>query len=210
MRSIILVLSLLVSGAAAAAEPAKKGAPAAAPAASADTVKMVEYFLKAPTADLPAEKVPDFLAVDPATLPAKLQPGWTAKRQELLAFKKIAEGSKKPPIRRMNAPPAQCEPMKGDARLLNALKGVSGFQEITDDELSFVMEKTKCTDCELQEEFSLIVYLLDRGPKKKLERILLMHPNDICMAIIARYRAGKKGNLQGSEFFGIGMAPACH
>ncbi|MFA6030025.1 MAG: hypothetical protein WC969_09240 [Elusimicrobiota bacterium] len=178
--------------------------------ASADTVKMVEYFLKAQTADLPAEKVPDFLAVDPASLPAKLQPGWAAKRQELLALKKVAEGTRKPPIRRMNAPPAQCEAMRGDPRMLKALKEVSGFGEITDDELAFVMEKTKCSDCELQEEFTLIVFLLDKGPKKKPERILLMHQNDICMAIIARYRAGKKGNLQGSEFFSIGMAPACH
>ena len=63
---------------------------------------LVELFLTTPTADLPPERVEEFLAVDPAGLPSEMREGCLAKKEELRAFKKISDGRRKPPVRRVD------------------------------------------------------------------------------------------------------------
>ena len=74
----------------------------AAPAkAGKDTIRLVEYFLSVDTTDLPPEAIPQFMAVDTNTLPARLRDPYRAKRAELSSLRKITQGKTKPPLRRL-------------------------------------------------------------------------------------------------------------
>ena len=69
------------------------------------------------------------------------------------------------------------------------------------------MQKTNCSECELNEEFSLTIYIVP--PKKKTEkavRYLFLSQNDPLMGLIASYRAGGQG---GTNFFGSGGIGGC-
>lgn len=175
--------------------------------ASTSTVKMVRFFVDTATTDLPPEAVPDFLAVDAKTLPAKLREPYEAKKTELLALKKVADGRKKPPLRRlgMDAPP--CEPPKRAPNL--RLYFHLGFTEVDDEELRHLMSDTSCTECELQAESSLTVVLTPPAKKGGQEvRHSLFLEEDPMMVLIGGYRAGRKSS-SGTNFFGINMTPKC-
>lgn len=210
--SCLLLAALLLgwSGAAPAwAKKAKAAAPADMGTADADTMKLVETFLSRPTAELPPEAVPPFLAVDPATLPARLREKYRAKRYELLALKKTLEGRQKPPLRRLGKEEKAACDIKRESPQFLALMKQTGFAPITEDEEAFVMEKTKCSECELQEEFSLqIVDVLSAKKGQPATRYLLLIDNDPLWALVGLYRQGRT-NTTGTSFFGIGMQPAC-
>jgi hypothetical protein len=183
-------------------------------AASSDTVRMVELFLKAPTADLPPDAVPSFMAVDPASLPKRLRGSYLAKRAELDALKRLAQGGKKGYFRRMGSDKkAVCDKEQRDPTgNLPGYLARLGFITITEDDLLCLMQKTKCNECELQEEFSLtsiIVPSRDKGKgKPKDERKLLLHPLDPLNAIVGVCREGKQ-KVGGTDFFGISVSAAC-
>ncbi|MFC1679405.1 hypothetical protein ACFL2T_04270 [Elusimicrobiota bacterium] len=179
-------------------------------AASKDTVAMVEFFIKADTASLPPEIVPEFMEVDPKTLPRRLQDKCRAKQAEFSALQRVAAGKMKPPLRRLGVKEeAKCDMREESAYYVKTLKSM-GFAEITSDEEGYLMEKTKCTECELQEEFSLMIVLVPSKKKKELPtRHLLLQGTDPLWALVGRYRQGKTGNTTGTAFFGIGMHPAC-
>jgi len=206
----IAVLALLL--AAALAEPAhaarkKAEKPEPGVTASSTTIKMVEHFTTVETADLPVEAIPEFMAVDPKTLPSRLRTKYQAKKLELAALKKNADGKKKGFFRRMgNDKQALCVPEEGDEQTV-ALLPQMGFEPITEDEEKFLMQKTNCSECELNEDFSLTMYIVP--PKKKGDkgiRYLFLSQNDPLMGLIASYRAGGTGP---TAFFGIGGAGGC-
>jgi hypothetical protein len=91
------------------------GTDAAASASSldTDTLAMVKAFLKLPTAQLPPEHIPKFLAVDPAALPKELRQNFLAKRIELFTLKKITDDKKKGGVR---MPEADCSIPKSPAQ----------------------------------------------------------------------------------------------
>lgn len=205
------LLPALAAGPAAAAAPAaaaKKADKAEAGAtASADTIKLVEMFTTRETADLPPEAVPEFMAVDAKTLPSKLRAKYTAKKIELLTLKKNADATKKGYYRRMgNEKQAQCSYEEGDERTIGLLKQM-GFEQITEEEEHFLMQKTNCSECELNEEFSLTMYIVP--PKKKKDkpvRYLFINQSDPLMALIGQHRSGGQA---GTNFFGAGGAGGC-
>ncbi|MFH1725151.1 MAG: hypothetical protein ABII00_11105 [Elusimicrobiota bacterium] len=178
-------------------------------AASSDTIRLVEFFLAAETGDLPYEAVPQFMEVDPEALPRRLRDRYRAKRTELLALRKIAEGKKKPPLRRLGVEDEPvCSEKVESQRYVDTLLSM-GFLPITEDEENFLIQKTKCTECELQEEFSLTVVIVP--PKKKKgrpTRHLLLKDSDPLALLVELYREAR-GNITGTKFFGVGMQPAC-
>jgi hypothetical protein len=207
MRLPILLLALLLAAAAAPAHAAKKEKPEAGVTASSETIKLVEQFTNLETADLPVEAIPQFMAVDVKTLPSKLRSKYQAKKLELIALKKNADGKKKGFFRRMgNDKQAQCTPEEGDEQTVAMLPQM-GFEPINEEEEKFLMQKTNCTECELNEEFSLTMYIVP--PKKKGEkatRYMFLSQNDPLMGLIASYRSGGTGP---TAFFGIGGAGGC-
>lgn len=207
----LLCAALLAAGASFAAADAKKEAKATA---SADTVKMVEFFTKSEISDLPPERIPAFLQVDAGTLPAKLVGPYLARKEELLTLKKMADSRNKPPIRRldMSAPPAdQCLP--SDNPKMERILMMAGYGRIDEDEARKLSVDTKCTECELVVEFSLrkIADPKQKKPLKKGEEpkfLFFLHEKDPLWNLVGLYRAGRN-NPFGTNFFGIGH-PSCH
>lgn len=177
-----------------------------------DELKLVRYVLRTPTAQLAPETIPPFLELDPAELPKDLRGGWWAKKEELEALAKIAAGRKKAPLRRIgNDEEPLCEIEEANARKLGIL-GMAGFVPVEEHEVIKLLDKTSCTECELQTEFTLRIFEKKPAgkPKKKpgrLERIYRMHAKDPLMALVSAMRAGQEGS--GTSFFGIGMYPKC-
>ena len=89
---------------------------------------------------------------------------------------------------------------------VNALRRM-GFEQIDEEELEYLMKRTRCSECELHEESSLMAVVVP--PKKKKElgtRYLFMSASDPWMAIVAEFRRGSSG---GTNFFGA-FHGACH
>ena len=208
---LILAASLPVGAATSKKKPAAPVAEAAKPeagvTASPETVKLVELFVTKETADLPPEDVPQFMAVDAKTLPSKLRAKYLAKKLELIALKRNADGKRKGFFRRMgNDKQAQCSYEEGDEETVGLLRQM-GFEQISEDEERFLMQKTNCSECELTEEFTLTMYIVP--PKKKGDkavRYLFLSQSDPLMGLVASYRAGGSGP---TNFFGIGGAGGC-
>jgi len=207
----------LAAGAAAALASAKghaKGEPAKrfeTVTADTETIRFVELFVNAHTSDLPPEKVPDFLAVDPKTLPSKLRTGWLEKREELLALKKISDGARKPTVRRIDVPPPgarDCLPLEGEAA--DAVLRSAGFSDVEEHEVQFIQDQTNCTECELMVEFTLEKALKhSKGKKGKAttRTYYFLHPKDPLWNLVGAFRAGNR-NPFGTPFFGVGH-PRC-
>lgn len=194
-----------------------------APAVRADekTVNLVREFLKKKTAQLPVSDIPEFVSIDPPTLPAGLRPKYIARREELLALKRLAAAKKKAGLRRLgqeelprSACPAPIE--MDDPRTMRGF----GFEEISDQEEIYLMQQTRCSECELIKEFSLTpVRKKDatasvgapEGGSKPAERRrgrprYFLHENDPLLLLVYAYRQGR--SAFGTNFFGVGH-PAC-
>ena len=219
----VLICVWLAVGSVRAAEPAGKssGADASKPTADAGTLKLVNFFIKAETADLPPSRVGDFIAVDPESLPKKLRAPFLAKKEELLALKRIADGNKKAPVRRLGQDdPVPCAKPDSDPKAAWILQK-AGFGEIYDNEVMRLMQDTKCSACELETEFTLKRVMKDAVPaagdgkplagkakaKGPPEIRYFLHERDPLFALIGAYRGGK--NAFGTNFFGLGT-PHCH
>lgn len=192
---------------AAAAAPAPKDKKPAADGLSKETRGLVDYVLKTPTADLTESAIPAFMELDPKALPAPLGPRVQAKQAELNALRSIAESRKKPPIRRAGQEEDNlCPREEGSMQFVKALAEM-GFEEITDDEERFLLKRTKCTECELQEEFTLKIVITPPEKKGgKHRQHLFLSQSDPLMALVAKYR---DGSAIGTDFFGA-FAGACH
>lgn len=174
---------------------------------SSGPTKLVELFLKTPTGQLPPERVPEFLAVDPNVLPAKLRDGYKAKRMELLALKSIADGKYKPPVRMLGKEGlGTCDPPDEMTTVVPLLQ--TGFEELTEDEENRLLEDTGCTECELRTEFSMKLVVtppVKKGGKKRLHYLLMAA--DPLMAYVGAIRQGRSART--SSFFGIGGSVKC-
>lgn len=178
-------------------------------AAGEDTVKLVDYFLNTETADLNVDLVPTFLGLLPATLPMRQREPYRAKRAELLGLKKTTDAKGRPPIRRAGEEPKEhCDIEEATPTLISWIKKLR-FVEIDEDEEKWLEGQTRCTMCELTDEFSLTIY--QNKPKKKGERpkvYYFVQEKDPLMALLARYREGHK-NGGGTNFFSAGFIGAC-
>lgn len=198
-----LLLSALLALPALAAKKA-----AAPPAAASEDEKLVDYFAKTPTSDLNPQLIPRFMALDPANVPEKKRPAFFAKKLELKSLRKTMESKTKPPIRRAGLDPVKnCAGEEGDEGMARAMS-IGGFAEVYSDEVAMLSEKTKCTECELVEEFTLTRVLVRPDPKTKKKPVLhlYLHTKDPLMALVEQYRSGK-GN--GTNFFSVGFFGAC-
>lgn len=175
---------------------------------SSATVKFVEYFLKTKTAELDAGRIDSFMRILPETLPERLRAKTRAKQSELSALRKLAEMKRKPPIRRAGLEPInQCEQQEGTKKQVKVLVEM-GFIQIEEDEERWLMEQTRCTECELMLEFSLTVIMVPAEKKGgDTLKYLFIHAKDPLAALLVRYRQGKSAH--GTDFFSVGFAGAC-
>jgi hypothetical protein len=190
MIAALLALVLLVGPAGAQdAKPAEK-----APAGKT-TLELVDYFLKVPISEANPKLIDPFLQVDPETLPKKLRRKVQGRQIEISTLLKLHETKKAGSLiqpsevctgKEMILPLDQAEFYKG-----------FGYEEVNEDELQYVMNKTKCTEIDLGCRFSLKIFF-----KKGKDRRLEFYASDPIMGIVAETR-GKGGG--GTRFFGIGL-----
>ena len=202
MKTLLMAAAIAVNAFGAGAK-AQKPAPA-----SKETVKLVRYFLKTPTEALDAERIPEFMEIDADSLPLKLQAPYLGKKEELLMLKKISDSRKKPPVRlggMDDDPPGSCLP--DPPRYLGVLP-MAGYETIKEEEEEYLMDKTKCTECDLITEFSLRKVEKTKNASGKKEFVYFLHSKDPLMTLVGAYRAGTK-NPFGTNFFGLGY-PTCH
>ncbi|MBI5595123.1 MAG: hypothetical protein HY928_03435 [Elusimicrobia bacterium] len=188
------------------AAPAWAAGKAAAPASEEE--KLIDYFAKTPTSDLNPQLIPRYMELDPAKVPEKKRPAFYAKKLELKSLRKTLESKTKPPIRRADLDPIKnCAGEEGDEGMVRAMS-IGGFAEVFSDEVSMLSEKTKCTECELVEEFTLTRVLVRPDPKTKKKPVLhlYLHTKDPLMALVEQYRSGKSA---GTNFFSVGFFGAC-
>lgn len=208
MQTALLILALCVS---AADKP--KAAAAPKPAAKADAgsltpeqMKLVNHVLSAETASLDPSVVPPFMDIDPDKAAPSMRGKIKAKRAEFFALKKLNDGKRKAPIRRAGQDEqTTCEQETGDEAMVKMLPTI-GFTQINEDEEQILLQRTKCTECELQEEFTLKIVIVPPQVKgKPAVKYLFLNVSDPLNAIVAQYRQGGKS---GTDFFS-GFAGAC-
>jgi len=184
----ILASFLLLTAPAARAE--KKDA---SPSADKTTVELVQYFLKVPTAEANPKLIDPFLAVKTETLPKKLRGRAAAKQAEIGALLRLHDTKKGGSL---------VQPLEGCSEK-DFVKPLSmagffseGYETVTEDELKYVMDKTKCSEIDLGCRFSMLIFY-----EKKKDRILKFTAADPIMAIVAESR----GKGSGTRFFGMGI-----
>lgn len=205
MRALLLVGLLALPGH--AAKPKAAAAPKEAPPAN-DDEKLVDYFLKSETPDLDPKAIPRFMAIDLAPMSPGRRSGAQAKRAELKALRKSMESTTKPPIRRAGQDPLEsCGVEEGSAQQAKIMQNI-GFMPVTQDEVAFLVQRTKCTECELSEEFTYTRLIVpgDKAKKIPAEKHMFVHAKDPLMALVSQYRGGGKG---GTDFFSVGFFGAC-
>lgn len=173
------------------AVPARAVPPGVASSSDTATIDLVNYFLKVPTAEADPKFVPPFLAVDADSLPKKLRRKAFAKQVEIKALIKLHDEKKQGSF---VSPLEGCSEKDFVLPLEQAgLYGGMGYEEIDEDELKYVMDRTKCDEIDLGCRFSLKIFF-----KKKKDRRLMFYAQDPIMALVAESR-GKGGN---TRFFG--------
>jgi hypothetical protein len=193
MTALLAALLLtLPSSRAAAAEP-EKAVAAAAAEANKTTIQLVEYFLKTPIPDANPKLIEPFLAVDTETLPKKLRLKARAKQVEISTILKLHDTKKAGSL---------IQPLEGCSEKdfvfpLAQADFYLGFgnEEVNEDELSYVKNKTKCTEIDLGCRFSLKIFFT-KGKPRRLE----FYGPDPIMALVAESHKGGSTN-----FFGSGL-----
>ena len=207
--AILAALLALPWAGTARSEDVSQAAPAAAGVLDADTLEMVEAFLKLPAEQLPAAYIPRFLAVDPAALPKKLRRPYEARRLELYSLKQLGQTRKKGNIL---LPDDHCEaPKEAKSQDIAVLK-MAGYVEITEDEEIWLTQRTRCTEQDMLCEFTL--QILDEkvgsGKKARPRRryFLFCHVGcDPLMVLVGVHR--EHINDPNTNFFGTGAGPVC-
>lgn len=204
MRTLLLALGLLAAPPAGAAVETSTGTvKAAGPMTPADrtTVELVEYFLKAPTDKANPRLVSPFLDVDPRTLPKGLRDKARAKQLQIRALLKLHDTRKKglTGLR----PVESCKESDYTYPLGEyAMHTIFPVEKITEDELEYLVGRTKCDEHQLGCQFSLRIFV---DPLKKKPRKLILQPSDPLAALLASYRG--RGSA-GTNFFGA-SGPSC-
>ena len=179
-----------------AADPAPDAKAPAVAAADKDTVDLVNYFLKVELADANPKLIDPFLAVKTETLPKKLQNRAAAKQIEVSAILRIHDTKKKgifvQPTAEICSETSFVKPLS-----MASFFPSPGYEEVTEDELKYVMDNTKCTEVDLGCRFSMLIFY-----EKKKDRIVKFNAADPIMAKVAEFR-GKGGS---THFFGGGYS----
>jgi hypothetical protein len=194
--TILLAAFLLLAGPVRAADP-KPDAPAdLTGTADKHTVDLVGYFLKVELADASPKLIDPFLAVKTETLPKKMQGKAAAKQVEISAVLRLHDVKKKGIF--VNPPGEQCDETSFVKPLsLASLFPDPGYETVTEDELKYVIEQTKCTEIDLGCRFSMLIFF-----EKKKDRIVKFNAMDPIMAKVAEYR----GHGGTSHLFGMGYS----
>jgi hypothetical protein len=185
---LLLAALLLCAAPLFAAEPAADDG-----TADKATVDLVKYFLKVPISDASTKLIDPFLAIKTDTLPAKLRGKAAAKQTEIAALLRIHERKK---VGSLVYPLDGCsekdfvKPLK-EAPFFPA----PGYEKVNEEELKYVMDKTKCTEIDLGCRFSMLIFF-----EKKKDRIVKFLAADPIMAIVAESHGG--GGT--SKLFGLG------
>lgn len=194
MTPILLALCLLAPAARAADSKTAEVLAAEKAAAEKTTVQLVEYFLKVPTSEADPKLVNPFLAVDTQTLPKKLRKKALGKQIEIRNLIKLHETKKAGSI----LMPLEGCSEKDFVLPLNqaAFYEGLGYEEVNEDELEYVKNKTKCTEVDLGCRFTMKLFFTKSKPRR-----MMFIPEDPIMAIVAESR-GKGGS---TKFFGLGL-----
>lgn len=189
MTALFLAVFLLaVPARGADSKPAEKPA-------DKTTVQLVEYFLKVPPSEANPKLVEPFLAVKTETLPKKLRKRAAAKQTEINAILRLHDTHKSGYI---------IQPMP-DCNEKDFVKPLSmapyfpfpSYETVNEDELKYVMNKTKCTEIDLGCRFSMLIFF-----QKKKDRVVKFAAADPIMALVAESR--QKGGS--TNFFGSGFS----
>jgi hypothetical protein len=187
---LLLAAFLLAAAPLRAADPA----PDAPAAADATTLQVVDVVLKTPMADLDPRLIGPFQAVKLESLPKKLRRKVEEKQIEIATLIKLHDTKKKGSLIQ---PAEDCSEKDFVLPLSQTdIFHQAGFVDVTEDELKYVMETTKCTEVDLGCRFSLKIFYTKPKP-----RVLAFHQNDPIMAIVAASHGGGTG----THFFGIGL-----
>lgn len=174
--------------------------------AAPDDAEFVAAFLKVDVPKLPEEQIARFIAIDPATLPKRLQVPFKARRLELRSLRDVAAGKKKG-LWRM--PDAKCEiPHDADAGEIAVLRKAS-YVEVEEEEVRWVSDKTKCTERDMLCEFTLKEIDEKLKDGKTRRRYFLFCRGASCdpLMILIGVRRSKVDDSQ-SHFFGM-AGPSC-
>ncbi len=188
--TLFLAAFLLLAGPARAADPK----PASAAAADPETLELVNYFLKVDLAAANPKLIEPFLAVKTETLPFKLRRKAEAKQVEVAAIVRLHDTKKAGVL----VQPAENCGAKDFIKPLNMASffPFPSYEEVSEDELKYVMDQTKCTEIDLGCRFSLLIFF-----EKKKDRVLKFAASDPIMAKVAEFR----GHSGTTHFFGMGM-----
>lgn len=191
----LILSALLLTAPAARASDSKTAEALVAEKSSYDktTVELVEYFLKVPLAEADPSFVNRFLAVAQEDIPKKLRRKALAKQIEIRDLVKL-HATKKQGV--LIQPDEACS----EKDFIFPLDQVSfylsmGYEEVNEDELEYVKNKTKCTEIDLGCRFTLKIFF-----KKGKDRRMMFVPQDPIMAIVAESHKGGS-----TKFFGMGM-----
>ncbi|MFI5349593.1 MAG: hypothetical protein ACHQ2Z_08625 [Elusimicrobiota bacterium] len=168
--------------------------PAATAAAAADkeTVDLVKYFLTVDLADANPKLIGAFLAVNTGTLPAKMREAAAAKQVQITALLRVHDVKKKG----IFVQPTENCSEKDFIKPMNMMRFFSqGYELVNEDELKYVMDKTKCTEIDLGCRFSMLIFF-----EKKKDRVVKFVSGDPIMAIVAESHGGGS-----TKFFGLGF-----
>jgi hypothetical protein len=191
----LLSALLLLSGPARAA--ASKPAAASETSVEADTgtIALVNYFLKVELSEASPKLVEPFLRVKIDTLPKKLQRKAEVRQTEVAAIVRLHDTRKAGFI---VTPAENCGPSDFIKPLsLASAFPMPGYETVTEDELKYVMDTTKCTEIDLGCKFSMLIFF-----EKKKDRIVKFNATDPLMAKVAEFR----GHGGTTHFFGGGMS----
>jgi hypothetical protein len=192
--------------------------------ADKQTIQLVKYFLKTPTAKLDPNLVPEFIAIDSLSLPKKLRNKYAAKKMELYSLRKVAAGKKEGLVRTPNDADPECKEIsisKGVSLYTNTfseatLRGMTmpgilwalnnaHFSEIDEIDMPCIAKKTQCSEHDMVCDFTLSILVMKKGKKEK-RRYFLYEKDPLTQAVILCTHPNIGGN---TNFFNSKPVPLC-
>ena len=188
--TILLAALLLACGPARAADPKPDAAASAPVEADKDTIELVRYFLGVDLPDANPKLINPFLAVNTETLPKKLRGPAAAKQVEITGLLRLHDVKKKGIFVQ---PTDNCSEKNFVKPMTMSSFFSQGYEVVNEDELKYVMDKTKCTEIDLGCRFSMLIFF-----EKKKDRVIKFIAADPIMAIVAESHRGGT-----TKFFGM-------
>jgi hypothetical protein len=169
-----------------------------AASASTTTLALVEYALRTDLPDMDPKLANYFLQVDTDTLPPKKRDKALARQLAIQVALKMQEGKKKGGMRFVAG--QTCEPKHYP---LQVILLIPKLVEISEEEIEYVEERTKCDEDDLSCQFSLMVAIIPRPAPKPPKKRFFLFIQDPLNGIVAESHA--KSSSGNSSFFGSGI-----